>query len=170
MGQFITFEGPEGSGKTTVIHKVYEKLNKEYNVIITREPGGIKISEAIRKLLLDSDDDMDERTEALLFAAARRQHLVEKIIPQLEDGGIVLCDRFVDSSLSYQGYAREIGVKEVQAINEFAIENLYPDLTLYFDVPAEIGLNRIKDNQRNANRLDKEKIEFHHKVTDGYKS
>ena len=100
---------------------------------------------------------MDERTEALLFAAARRQHLVEKIIPQLEDGGIVLCDRFVDSSLSYQGYAREIGVKEVQAINEFAIENLYPDLTLYFDVPAEIGLNRIKDNQRNANRLDKEK-------------
>ena len=169
MGQFITFEGPEGSGKTTVIHKVYEKLNKEYNVIITREPGGIKISEAIRKLLLDSDDDMDERTEALLFAAARRQHLVEKIIPQLEDGGIVLCDRFVDSSLSYQGYAREIGVKEVQAINEFAIENLYPDLTLYFDVPAEIGLNRIKDNQRNANRSDKEKIEFHHKVTDGYK-
>ncbi|WP_016999929.1 dTMP kinase [Mammaliicoccus lentus] len=169
MGQFITFEGPEGSGKTTVIHKVYEKLNKEYNVIITREPGGIKISEAIRKLLLDSDDDMDKRTEALLFAAARRQHLVEKIIPQLEDGGIVLCDRFVDSSLSYQGYAREIGVKEVQAINEFAIENLYPDLTLYFDVPAEIGLNRIKDNQRNANRLDKEKIEFHHKVTDGYK-
>ncbi|MBF0841331.1 dTMP kinase [Staphylococcus lentus] len=169
MGQFITFEGPEGSGKTTVIHKVYKKLNKEYNVIITREPGGIKISEAIRKLLLDSDDDMDERTEALLFAAARRQHLVEKIIPQLEDGGIVLCDRFVDSSLSYQGYAREIGVKEVQAINEFAIENLYPDLTLYFDVPAEIGLNRIKDNQRNANRLDKEKIEFHHKVTDGYK-
>lgn len=169
MGQFITFEGPEGSGKTTVIHKVYEKLNKEYNVIMTREPGGIKISEAIRKLLLDSDDDMDERTEALLFAAARRQHLVEKIIPQLENGGIVLCDRFVDSSLSYQGYAREIGVKEVQAINEFAIENLYPDLTLYFDVPAEIGLNRIKDNQRNANRLDKEKIEFHHKVTDGYK-
>lgn len=169
MGQFITFEGPEGSGKTTVIHKVYEKLNKEYNVIMTREPGGIKISEAIRKLLLDSDDDMDERTEALLFAAARRQHLVEKIIPQLEDGGIVLCDRFVDSSLSYQGYAREIGVKEVQAINDFAIENLYPDLTLYFDVPAEIGLNRIKDNQRNANRLDKEKIEFHHKVTDGYK-
>src|SRR5699024_1131826 len=169
MGQFITFEGPEGSGKTTVIHKVYEKLNKEYNVIITREPGGIKISEAIRKLLLDSDDDMDERTEALLFAAARRQHLVEKIIPQLEDGGIVLCDRCVDSSLSYQGYAREIGVKEVQAINEFAIENLNPDLTLYFDVPAEIGLNRIKDNQRNANRLDKEKIEFHHKVTDGYK-
>ncbi|WP_210620461.1 dTMP kinase [Mammaliicoccus lentus] len=169
MGQFITFEGPEGSGKTTVISKVYEKLNKEYNVIMTREPGGIKISEAIRKLLLDSDDDMDERTEALLFAAARRQHLVEKIIPQLEDGGIVLCDRFVDSSLSYQGYAREIGVKEVQAINEFAIEKLYPDLTLYFDVPAEIGLNRIKDNQRNANRLDKEKIEFHHKVTDGYK-
>lgn len=169
MGQFITFEGPEGSGKTTVIHKVYEKLNKEYNVIMTREPGGIKISEAIRKLLLDSDDDMDERTEALLFAAARRQHLVEKIIPQIEDGGIVLCDRFVDSSLSYQGYAREIGVKEVQAINDFAIENLYPDLTLYFDVPAEIGLNRIKDNQRNANRLDKEKIEFHHKVTDGYK-
>lgn len=169
MGRFITFEGPEGSGKTTVIHKVYEKLNQDYDILLTREPGGIKISEAIRNLLLDSDDDMDERTEALLFAAARRQHLVEKILPQLNKGGTVLCDRFVDSSLSYQGYAREIGVEEVKAINEFAIDNLYPDLTLYFDVPAEVGLNRIKDNQRNANRLDKEKIEFHHKVTDGYK-
>nr|WP_263314370.1 dTMP kinase [Mammaliicoccus sp. Marseille-Q6498] len=168
MGQFITFEGPEGSGKTTVIHKIHERLNKDYDVLMTREPGGIKISEAIRALLLDSDDEMDERTEALLFAAARRQHLVEKILPQLNNGGIVLCDRFVDSSLSYQGYAREIGVEEVKAINEFAIENLYPDLTLYFDVPAEVGLNRIKDNQRDANRLDKEKIEFHHKVTDGY--
>ncbi|MBO3063689.1 dTMP kinase [Mammaliicoccus fleurettii] len=169
MGQFITFEGPEGSGKTTVIHKVFEMLEDEYDILLTREPGGIKISEAIRNLLLDSDDEMDERTEALLFAAARRQHLVEKILPQLNKDGIVLCDRFVDSSLSYQGYAREIGVEEVKAINEFAIESRYPDLTLYFDVPAEIGLNRIKDNQREANRLDKEKIEFHHKVTDGYK-
>lgn len=170
MGQFITFEGPEGSGKTTVIHKVFEMLENDYDILLTREPGGIKISEAIRNLLLDSDDEMDERTEALLFAAARRQHLVEKILPQLNKDGIVLCDRFVDSSLSYQGYAREIGVEEVKAINEFAIESLYPDLTLYFDVPAEIGLNRIKDNQRDANRLDKEKIEFHHKVTDGYKN
>lgn len=169
MGRFITFEGPEGSGKTTVIHRVYEKLNQDYDILLTREPGGIKISEAIRNLLLDSNDDMDERTEALLFAAARRQHLVEKILPQLNKGGAVLCDRFVDSSLSYQGYAREIGVEEVKAINEFAIDNLYPDLTLYFDVPAEVGLNRIKDNQRNANRLDNEKIEFHHKVTEGYK-
>ncbi|MEB7781295.1 dTMP kinase [Mammaliicoccus fleurettii] len=169
MGQFITFEGPEGSGKTTVIHKVFEMLEDEYDILLTREPGGIKISEAIRNLLLDSDDEMDERTEALLFAAARRQHLVEKILPQLNKDGILLCDRFVDSSLSYQGYAREIGVEEVKAINEFAIESRYPDLTLYFDVPAEIGLNRIKDNQREANRLDKEKIEFHHKVTDGYK-
>ncbi|HCN61604.1 MULTISPECIES: dTMP kinase [Mammaliicoccus] len=169
MGQFITFEGPEGSGKTTVIHKVFEMLEDDYDILLTREPGGIKISEAIRNLLLDSDDEMDERTEALLFAAARRQHLVEKILPQLNKDGIVLCDRFVDSSLSYQGYAREIGVEEVKAINEFAIESRYPDLTLYFDVPAEIGLNRIKDNQREANRLDKEKIEFHHKVTDGYK-
>lgn len=170
MGQFITFEGPEGSGKTTVIHKVFEMLENDYDILLTREPGGIKISEAIRNLLLDRDDEMDERTEALLFAAARRQHLVEKILPQLNKDGIVLCDRFVDSSLSYQGYAREIGVEEVKAINEFAIESLYPDLTLYFDVPAEIGLNRIKDNQRDANRLDKEKIEFHHKVTDGYKN
>ncbi|WP_239734761.1 dTMP kinase [Mammaliicoccus sp. G-M28] len=169
MGQFITFEGPEGSGKTTVIHKVFDMLEDDYDILLTREPGGIKISEAIRNLLLDSDDEMDERTEALLFAAARRQHLVEKILPQLNKDGIVLCDRFVDSSLSYQGYAREIGVEEVKAINEFAIESRYPDLTLYFDVPAEIGLNRIKDNQREANRLDKEKIEFHHKVTDGYK-
>lgn len=170
MGDFITFEGPEGSGKTTVIQSVYERLNKNYNVLLTREPGGIKISEAIRDLLLNSDEAMDERTEALLFAAARRQHLVEKILPQLNTGGVVLCDRFVDSSLSYQGYARGIGVEEVKAINAFAIDNMYPDLTLYFDVPAEVGLNRIKDNNRNANRLDKEKIEFHHKVTDGYKA
>ncbi|GGI43344.1 dTMP kinase [Mammaliicoccus stepanovicii] len=169
MGQFISFEGPEGSGKTTVLKELYERLNTSYDVIMTREPGGIKISESIRALLLDSDDEMDERTEALLFAAARRQHLVEKILPQLNKGGIVLCDRFVDSSLSYQGYAREIGVEEVKAINEFAIESVYPDLTLYFDVPAEVGLNRIKDNNRDSNRLDKEKIEFHHKVSEGYK-
>lgn len=168
---FITIEGPEGSGKSSVTKEVVKRLEAEgFNVVTTREPGGTPIAEQIREVILNKENTkMDKVTEALLYAAARRQHLVEKILPQLNKGGTVLCDRFVDSSLSYQGYAREIGVEEVKAINEFAIDNLYPDLTLYFDVPAEVGLNRIKDNQRNANRLDNEKIEFHHKVTEGYK-
>lgn len=168
MSYFITIEGPEGSGKSTVITAIAEELNRAYDVITTREPGGIKISEDIRNILLDDANAMDYRTEALLFAASRRQHLVEKVLPALATGKIVLCDRFIDSSLAYQGYARGIGMDEIRGINEFAIEGKYPDLTLYLRVEPEIGLSRIKANARETNRLDKEQIEFHQRVVAGY--
>ena len=168
MGHFITFEGPEGSGKTTVIEGVKEYLSKNYNVVTTREPGGIRISELIRDVLLAKGNDMDGRTEALLFAASRRQHLVEKVIPALERGEIVLCDRFVDSSLAYQGYARNIGVEGVWKINEFAIEDVMPDLTIYLRLDPEEGLERILSNKRDNNRLDNENITFHKNVVLGY--
>lgn len=170
-GYFFTVEGPEGAGKTTVTAQLAKKLEDlGYKVLITREPGGIKISEAIRNIILDtSNTDMDPKTEALLYAAARRQHLVEKIIPALNEGKIVLCDRFIDSSLAYQGYARELGMEEVLSINEFAINGHMPHLTLYFDLDPKIGLERINAHKnREINRLDLENIQFHYKVREGY--
>jgi dTMP kinase len=171
QGLFITIEGPEGAGKTTIIKMLLEKLADEgYSVMSTREPGGIEIAEQIRRVILDKDNtEMDGRTEALLYAAARRQHLVEKVIPALNKGSIVLCDRFIDSSLAYQGYARGIGMDEVYSINQFAIENKMPDATFYFDLAPEIGLERINRHEgREINRLDLENLEFHRKVREGY--
>ncbi|MBS8266946.1 dTMP kinase [Mesobacillus boroniphilus] len=170
-GIFITIEGPDGSGKTTILQMLAQNLEKEgYAVVATREPGGIEIAEQIRKVILDPENTaMDPRTEALLYAAARRQHLAEKVKPALKEGKIVLCDRFVDSSLAYQGHARGLGIDEVYSINEFAIENMMPVMTLYFDVAPEIGLERINKNKgREVNRLDMEKLEFHQKVREGY--
>lgn len=170
-GIFISVEGPDGSGKTTIIQMLKEKLKKEgYEIVATREPGGIEIAEQIRQVILDPENTaMDPRTEALLYAAARRQHLTEKVKPALEKGKIVLCDRFVDSSLAYQGYARGLGIDEVYTINQFAIESMMPKLTLYFDVAPEIGLERINKNKgREVNRLDLEKLEFHQMVRQGY--
>ncbi|MCI7058804.1 MAG: dTMP kinase, partial [Mollicutes bacterium] len=122
MSKFITFEGGEGSGKSTVMKDVATRLTKEgYKLVLTREPGGTPIAEEIRNVILDKDNTkMDPRTEALLYAASRRQHLVEKIWPALERGEIVLCDRYLDSSLAYQGGARGLGVDEVLSINMFA--------------------------------------------------
>ncbi len=168
MSAFITFEGPEGSGKTTVIQQVAQKLENQYSVVLTREPGGVKTGEQIREVLLEGDD-MDDRTEVLLFAASRREHLVGKVIPSLENGKLVLCDRYIDSSLAYQGYARGIGIEEVKSINEFAINGLYPDITIYLDVSVAVGRERILKNQRNQNRLDQEDVKFHEKVVEGYK-
>lgn len=168
MTMFITFEGPEGSGKTTIISMLSEALEDTDDVMVTREPGGIPISEKIRDILLANESDMDGRTEALLFAAARRQHLVEKVLPALDDGKIVLCDRFIDSSLAYQGYARNLGIDEIMQINKFAIEGHMPDLTIYLKLSPEIGLKRIQDNKRDSNRLDKETLEFHKDVVLGY--
>ena len=170
-GIFITIEGPDGSGKTTILQMLAENLEKEgHAVVATREPGGIEIAEQIRKVILDPENTaMDPRTEALLYAAARRQHLAEKVKPALNAGKVVLCDRFVDSSLAYQGHARGLGIDEVYSINEFAIENMMPAMTLYFDVAPEIGLERINKNKgREVNRLDMEKLEFHQKVREGY--
>lgn len=167
MSAFITFEGPEGAGKTSVITKVSQKLAEDFDVITTREPGGVPTGEEIRRVVLDGDN-MDIRTEAMLFAASRREHLVEKVIPALKDGKIVLCDRYIDSSLAYQGYARGISIEEVQTLNEFAINGLYPDLTIYLDVSAEVGRQRILKNNRDQNRLDQEDKAFHEKVIEGY--
>jgi dTMP kinase len=167
MSAFITFEGPEGSGKTTVLQQVAAKLQDKFETIVTREPGGVSTGEQIREILLEGGD-MDKRTEALLFAASRREHLVGKVIPALDQGKVVLCDRYIDSSLAYQGYARGIGVEEVKAINEFAINGLYPDLTIYLDVSVEVGRERIVSNLREQNRLDQEDVAFHEKVVEGY--
>ncbi|GIN93484.1 dTMP kinase [Siminovitchia terrae] len=170
-GLFITLEGPEGAGKTTFIEKLVNDLAEAgVKALATREPGGIEIAEKIRTIILDKEHTvMDPRTEALLYAAARRQHLTEKVLPALQEGKVVLCDRFIDSSLAYQGYARGIGIDEVYSINEFAIQGAMPDVTLYFDIDPELGLKRIARNAgREVNRLDLEKIEFHHKVREGY--
>ena len=171
MGMFITIEGPEGSGKTTVAKNVVEKLiNEGYKVLYTREPGGVGIAEKIRDIILDvNNTNLDPRSEALLYAASRRQHLVEKVIPALEKGYIVICDRFVDSSLAYQGYARDIGIDEIYNINMFAINDKWPDITILLDIDPEVGLQRIMENRQNeVNRLDLEGMNFHNKVHKGY--
>ncbi|WP_281883824.1 dTMP kinase [Paenibacillus sp. YYML68] len=170
-GYFITVEGGEGAGKTSAIVAILEEVARlGLEAVSTREPGGIEIAEQIRAVILDRRHTaMDGRTEALLYAAARRQHLVEKVMPALEEGCIVVCDRFIDSSLAYQGYARGLGIDEMQGINEFAISGCMPDLTLLFDVRPEIGLARIQaDGSREVNRLDLEAMQFHHKVREGY--
>ena len=168
---FITFEGPDGSGKSTVIKAVYERLiNDGYSVILTREPGGTPIAEKIRDVILDnSNTALDARTEALLYAASRRQHLVEKIWPAIKEGKIVLCDRFLDSSLAYQGEGRKLGIENILNVNLFATENTYPDLTLFFNISPEEGLKIVsKDKKRVADRLDNENANFHQEVYNGF--
>lgn len=171
QGIFITFEGPEGAGKTTIIEEVYKRLEKDgHEVLLTREPGGIEISERIRAVILDVNHTaMDAKTEALLYAAARRQHLVEKVKPALDAGKIVICDRFIDSSLAYQGHGRGLGIEEVLSINEFAIGEMMPNLTIFFDIAPKEGLERVMSNElREVNRLDQENLAFHEKVYEGY--
>lgn len=168
---FITLEGPEGSGKTTAVEAAVKALEeKGYQIVRTREPGGTPIAEQIRDVILDkANTKMDPRTEALLYAASRRQHLVEKVWPALKEGKIVICDRYLDSSLAYQGGARGLGVDEILNINLFATENTWPDLTLLFDIKPEVGLARIASNaSREVNRLDLEKLDFHNKVRDTF--
>ncbi|MDF2699674.1 MAG: thymidylate kinase [Haloplasmataceae bacterium] len=169
-GLFITIEGPDGSGKTSVVKEVSNRLNK-YNIkhITTREPGGIDIAEQIRRIILDPlNTAMDAKTEALLYAASRRQHLVEKVIPNLNNGVHVICERFVESSLAYQGYGRQLGIDEVFSINQFAIDGVMPDITIFLDVDPETGLERINRNRKDLDRLDLEKIDFHERVYQGY--
>lgn len=169
-GMFITLEGPDGSGKTTVSKLVEQRLKEEnYKVLLTREPGGIDIAEQIRLIILDTKNTaMEARTEALLYAAARRQHLVEKVQPAINEGYIVLCDRFIDSSLVYQGIGRNIGIEEVYKMNLFAIEDTMPNKTIFFDLPYQEGLKRISGSTRVADRLDLESDEFHKNVYEGY--
>lgn len=169
-GLFISFEGNDGSGKSSAIKAVYQKLVDEgFDVVLSREPGGSKIAEKIREVILDIDNTgMDEWTEALLYAASRREHIQKTIIPSIEKGKIVLCDRFLDSSLAYQGYARGLGIDKVNQLNQFATEGLEPDLTILVCVHPEIGLERIRKNSRDMDRLENETIQFHQKVYYGY--
>lgn len=170
-GLFITLEGGEGSGKTTIAQMLKEALEPQKHVMITREPGGVKIAEEIRNVIVDvNNTEMDARTEALLYAASRRQHLVEKVKPVLNQGGIVICDRFIDSSLVYQGIGRGLGIENVYNMNLFATEGMMPDLTLFFDIKPEEALKRIQlDDEREVNRLDLESLSFHQSVYEGYK-
>lgn len=169
MKAFITIEGNDGSGKSTVIEGLKEIFsNRGEEVVFTREPGGSMIAEKIRGIILDPDNTaMDDKTEALLYAASRRQHLRETVLPALEANKLVICDRFIDSSLAYQGYARGIGIEEVYNMNMFATSGMLPDLTLYILVSPEVGLSR-KTYQKELDRLELETNAFHKTVYDGY--
>lgn len=171
-GLFITLEGGDGAGKTSLMEEMAKALEERgIQFLTTREPGGIRIAESIREIILNpAHTEMDARTEALLYAAARSQHLAEKVEPVLAQGITVLCDRFIDSSLAYQGYARGLGIEEVLSINLFATAGRFPDLTFYLDIEPEQGLARIAASQgREVNRLDLEGLSFHHKVREGYR-
>ena len=171
-GILITLEGPEGAGKTTILQQILPILTQVgVAILTTREPGGIRIAENIREIILAPENTaIDGKTELLLFAAARRQHLNEKVRPALAEGEIVIIDRFIDSSVAYHGYARGIDVADVEMINNFATDGLLPDLTLYFDVDTEIGLSRVMSGNREVNRLDLEAEEMHQKVRAGYQA
>lgn len=168
-GKLIVFEGPDGSGKTTILKKVNEKLNKEgYKLKLVREPGGTDISEKIRDIIIDNDNiNMTAKTESLLFAASRAQLVEEKIRPALNSGEIILCDRFVLSSLLYQGVGRGLGVDEVKAINDFATGDIKPDLTIFFNIDYKTALVRKRANF-SADRLENEDFDFHKKIFDAY--
>jgi dTMP kinase len=169
-GPFITFEGPEGSGKSTVIASLYKELEKQYSVHVTREPGGSVIAEQVRDVILNRDNTaLNPRAEALLFAASRSQHYYEIIEPKLNEGTIILCDRFIDSSLAYQGVARGLGIEEVFQINQFGIGSHMPDLTIYIDVDIDEGLKRVfSKRDEKVDRLDLETKTFHETVREGY--
>ncbi len=169
-GLFITFEGPDGSGKTTVSTAVCDRLIREgYAVRYTREPGGSNIAEEIRNIILDpKNTDMDARTEALLYAASRRQHLVDKVLPALNEGVTIISDRFIDSSLAYQGCGRELGIEAVYDINQFAVEGYMPYKTIFLNVDVETGLERIRKGREYLDRLDQESVAFHDRVYKGY--
>lgn len=167
----ISLEGGDGSGKTTVLkHLEAYFLAKGIEPMMTREPGGVRISEAVREIILNvAHTEMDVRTEALLYAAARRQHLSQKVLPAVKEGKWVVFDRFVDSSVVYQGFVRGIGMEAVYELNRFATEDFMPDLTLYLDVDPEKGLERVMQGEgREVNRLDLEGLKFHQKVQQGY--
>jgi len=169
-GLFITIEGPDGAGKSTQIPFIQRFLEeKGYKVLLTREPGGTVIGEKIRGILLDKNhQEMSDITEALLYSASRAQHVTEVIIPALNEGIVVLCDRFVDSSIAYQGKGRGLGLESIKNINDFATCGLTPDLTILLDIDPEIGLKRVNATKE-VDRLEQEKLDFHRKVYEGYK-
>ena len=169
-GIFITIEGGDGSGKSTQIDLLMSYFNEHgFSVLLTREPGGTSISEKIREVILDSNNmEMANMTEVLLYAAARAQHVAEFIKPNIEQGKVVICDRFVDSSVVYQGYARGVGIDAVENINSYATQGLLPDLTILLDLPPDLGLSR-KKSQQALDRLELQSDTFHMKVNEGYR-
>ena len=172
-GFLVSLEGPEGAGKTSVLEAIIPILDdRGIEVLSTREPGGVLIGEKIREVILDpSHTEMDPKTELLLYIASRRQHLVEKVLPALAAGKLVIMDRFIDSSVAYQGFGRGLDKEAIDWLNEFATDGLKPDLTLYFDIEVEEGLARIAANSdREVNRLDMEGLDLHRKVRKGYLS
>ena len=172
-GFLVSLEGPEGAGKTSVLEALIPILeDRGIEVLSTREPGGVLIGEKIREVILDpSHTEMDPKTELLLYIASRRQHLVEKVLPALAAGKLVIMDRFIDSSVAYQGFGRGLDKEAIDWLNEFATDGLKPDLTLYFDIEVEEGLARIAANSdREVNRLDMEGLDLHRKVRRGYLS
>lgn len=172
-GFLVSLEGPEGAGKTSVLEALIPVLeDRGVEVLTTREPGGVLIGEKIREVILDpSHTEMDPKTELLLYIASRRQHLVEKVLPALAAGKLVILDRFIDSSVAYQGFGRGLDIEAIDWLNKFATDGLKPDLTLYFDIEVEEGLARIAANSdREINRLDMEGLDLHRKVRQGYLS
>lgn len=174
-GKFITFEGPEGSGKSTQIRLLVERLEAQgIEVVCTREPGGTATGEAIRNLLQHdaAGEPLDERAELLLFTASRAQLMNRVILPALKKGRWVLCDRFIDSTLAYQGFARGMDIATLDTINTFAINGRKPDLTILLDLEIERGFQRLEeryaDGKASADRFEREAREFHHRVRDGY--
>lgn len=174
-GKFIVFEGPDGSGKTTQIKLLTERLKEDgFDVVNTREPGGTNISEKIRQILLDPQNkELCSKAEALLYAAARAQHVEELIKPQLAAGKIVISDRFVDSTLAYQGFGRQLEIDYLKTVNKMATGNLGPDLVVLIDIRPELGLKRIMENraqsgQSGTDRIEQENISFHQKVREGF--
>ena len=165
-GMFITFEGGDGSGKSTQIQSVrdwFESRGRE--VIVTREPGGTELGTEIRRLVQNGPEDVDARTEALLYAADRAYHVATVIRPALERGAVVLGDRYIDSSLAYQGAARSLGVDEIASLSAWATQGLYPSLTFLLDLPPEVGARRRTDA---PDRMERESMDFHERVRHEY--
>lgn len=169
-GLFITFEGTDGSGKTTQIKLLEKYLNeKGHAVVLSREPGGTRISEIIRDLILDpKNKEIVPLTEMILYAASRAQHVAEVIEPALESGRIVICDRYVDSSYAYQGGGRGMDLKVIADVNRIAVNGTVPDITFFLDIDPEISVRR-RINSTGADRIELEKLDFHRRVYDGYK-
>jgi len=161
QGIFITFEGGEGAGKTTLIEKVYAALSKKKSVVKTRAPGGTKTGLSIRDIVLHHDVQLDKRCELLLFLADRGQHVTEVILPALKEGKIVLCDRFNDSTVAYQGGARGFDAAWVRKLCAFACHDVQPDLTLYLDLDPKIGFERVQQAKGGRDRIESEDIRFH---------
>lgn len=171
MSLFVTFEGPEGGGKTTQMRRLAVSLEEQgYDVLTTREPGGTPIGDRVRAILLDPlHTEMQPQAEFLLFSAARSQHVAQVIRPHLQRGGVVLCDRYADASLAYQGYGYQLDLDALRAITRFATGGLVPDLTFCLDVPVEVGLRRKVQGAGDAwNRMEQKEIDFHRRVRAGY--